>query len=464
MFFRDTIKYLPVKILPAFAGLLAIYVLTKNFSQENYINYTFIISSIILVAQLFNGWLNSSVIYFFSHVKQTHEEANLIKNFLFLHLIFQFFGSASVFFVVFLGLQNIYISLISMIIFLLQGGINFCTSILQSKRLIGVQVFSTSVQASIQIITLLAMSFLFRNNIEIYLTLFMFSYMFSLVLLLFHRKYFKINLEDRKIDKGFIFKVLSYGMPICIWIFSMQFYSIGDRTLLKYLGITNSVVNYVAFKDLSIGLSGFVSMPLLMASHPIIMNLVIQKNDKKAAANVIENNINILLMLFLPCIIIIYFYGEYLLSLLLNEKYLLSPVLMVLVLLTVLMASTSVYFQKGLETSFQTKKMSIIALLVAVFSGLSNIMLLPFFGVKSVIIVGLISQLLYILLIIYYSNSLLPLNYKSMNILFFVLTLILSIIIGEFDFISWTKYLIPIFIVVVIVFSVKKMKLMNRID
>jgi len=76
-------------------------------------------------------------------------------------------------------------------------------------------------------------------------------------------------------------KLIFYGLPICLWFFATQFFLVGDRILFKYFDIIDKVGNYASFRDLSVGLSGFITMPLLLATHPLIMQLW-KKNDSRS--------------------------------------------------------------------------------------------------------------------------------------------------------------------------------------
>lgn len=456
-FIIDTLKYIPVKVLPAFAGLLSIYILTGHFSEKNYIDYTFVISSVLLVGQLFNGWLNSTIMYFFPSCKTENEEKNLTKVFFTLLFFLQLLGIITIFTTVYIGMRDVQTALVSALLFVFQGYITFFTSILQSKRMIKAQVLSTTIQASLQMLGLILMVFFFKDNFHLYLWCFLGSFVFSLGVLLIHKKS-KVSLLLHQLDREQAKKILQYSLPICIWIFSVQFYSTGDRILFKYLNVSENVVNYIAFKDLAIGLSSFISMPLLFASHPIIMNLAIKERDTQGAIAIIERNINILLLIFLPCILVVYFYGDMILGTFLGDKYLLSPVMMMMILLTVLFSCISIYLQKGLEVNFLTRYMLKLALFVAVFSGIFNVVFIPMYGVLASIILGLLSQVLYSLLVILKSQRMLPINFKSLHLLFFVTAVGISLFLKEWQEVHIFNYIIPLFIAITILFSIKKLK------
>lgn len=418
VFLIDALKYLPIKILPAITGLLTIFILTKYFSEINFINYTFIITTLLLVNQLCAGWVNSSMMFFVPKSEDVKQENQFISNVFLIELILGLIGCLILFITVYLGVKNIGTSLIICFIFFLQISINFLNSFLQSKRLIKAQVKSTTLQALFQIFALLIVYYFFENNLFIYLVLFSFSFLISLLSLLLNKNVgFQIKLSNY--NKILLLEVISYGMPICIWFFATQAYSVGDRLLLKYFNVSQDVVNYVAFRDLSTGLSGFISMPLLFASHPIIMNLVIKEKNKAEATRIIEKNINILLLTFLPCILVVFFYGQTIFSLFLGAKYILSPIQMLIILLTILIACVSVYLQKGLEVSFYTKYMMKSALAVTIFSLIFNFTFIPKYGVYASIVIGLISQMLYVTLIAKKAMTQIPVDFKKINLLIF---------------------------------------------
>lgn len=427
-FIIDALKYLPIKILPAASGLLTIFVLTKYLSTDNYINYTFLITTLLLINQLCGGWVNSSMMYFIPKSENVSEENKLINHVFIIELIFSIVGFLILFATIYYEFNDINISLIICFIFLLQISINFINSYLQSKRLIKAQVVSTTLQSMIQIFALLIVYYYYENDLFLYLVFFSISFIVSLASLFFNKN-ISFDVKLAKYNKTLIVNILSFGMPLCIWFFSTQAYSVGDRILLKYFDVSYGVVNYVAFRDLATGLSGFISMPLLFASHPIIMNLVLKENNKIGAAGVIVKNINILLLTFLPCILIVYFYGQKIFLLFLGSKYILSPFQMVIVLLTILIGCISVYLQKGLEVSSKTKHMMISAIVVTITSISLNIIFIPLYGVSVSIIIGLFAQVLYSFLIVIKSNKILKIDAKKIYLPQFICFLILSFLI-----------------------------------
>ncbi|AZA99836.1 hypothetical protein EG359_09480 [Chryseobacterium joostei] len=408
-FIFDTLKYIPIKVLPAFAGVLTVFFLTKQslLDTASYVNYTFIMAALLIFAQIVGGWVNSSVIYYHSSFDNDEEKKFFIINISYLQWFFLLLGSIGLFFTIFIAIQSLLISLFIVLILVFQIFLNFNYSFFQAKREITRQINATFIQALFQIVGIIVCYFFFKGSLDAVFFFLLLSYAVTSVFIVLQKKnlmHFDFNLKT-SFDITFCKKILSYGLPICLWFFSTQLYQIGDRILFKYFNFTDHVGNYVSFRDLAVGLSGFISMPLLFASHPIIMQLSKNEENKPDIESLLRKNILILTAIFLPIIVISYFYGEDLIKYIVGEKYLLNPVLMSVVLFTILLGCISIYLQKGIESKGNTMLMLKISLLVACISILLNIIFIKKHGIVSSIYISLISHLLYCLGIYFYSRK-----------------------------------------------------------
>lgn len=430
---KDILKYLPVKILPAISGLLTIYLLTRTLSTSLYSNYVFMMATILLFSQLISGWISSSVIFFYSDY-ENNNTLNVFKiNVFGLQLLLFAFGSFGFALASYFGLNDFLLVLLGLFLLLSQTFLNLLYSFLQAERRILVQMKSTALQSLVQIIGILY-CFIYQNeNLYIVVSVLLLSYFIAsnyvmyfdnVYSLIFSRK--NIKLLDFSISK----KILSYGLPVCVWFFASQFYVIGDRILFQYFNIKNLVGNYASFRDLSVGLSGFITMPLLMSSHPIIMKMSKNNESKEQIETILSQNIKLLITLFTSVFIGIFLIGNDVLTFVVGEKYLLNNNLMFLVMLSILFGTISIYLHKGLETTGKTILMAKIALTVAVLSFIFNSLLLPKYGVKGACVIALISQLIYCMLVYRFSKGIfkIEISHKFLfkNSFFIVLAFVFS--------------------------------------
>ncbi|WP_310556241.1 lipopolysaccharide biosynthesis protein [Flavobacterium sp.] len=425
---NDVLKYLIVKIFTALSGVLTIFFLTRTLSLGLFSNYAFVMATILLFGQLISGWINSSVIYFYPEYNLNNKIDVLKMNMIVIQLILYFLGVIGFFIVCYIGLESISQIFIGILMLFSQTFIGLLYSFLQAERRILIQIKASIIQSVIQLLGFLYCFLHFRENIEIVLFIYFISYMIPVLYIVYSDKiyimllkkanYNSVNLETAR-------KILFYGLPVCLWFFLFQFFSIGDRILFKYFNVTNLVGNYASFRDLSLGLSAFITNPLLMASHPVIMSLSSSNADKSIIEKIIVKNIVLLITFFTPIFIAVLLLGDWFLSKIVEKKYMLENSLMFLVVLSVFFSAVSMFLHKGLEAKGKTMLMTKIALGVAIVSLILNIIFIPRYGVKASCIISVFSQFLYCFVVYNFSRKifLLKISYffvmKNILVIFF---------------------------------------------
>lgn len=466
---KDVLKYLFVKILPAISGLFTIYILTRILSNNLYSNYAFVMATMLLFGQLISGWINSSVIYFYPDYEQNNNLNSLKLNIIFLQFLLFVLGSIGFSIMCYLGKINYLIIIIGLLLLFSQTFLNLLYSFLQAERRVLVQIRSTLIQSVIQIVGVNMCFFYFKENLQVLFLVLFLSYFVASIYVMYCDKIHLLILNKNSyttIHFSIIKKILSYGLPICIWFFATQFYAIGDRIIFKYFNITSLVGNYASFRDLSVGLSGFITMPLLMASHPIIMQMA--KNDvpKIEIENIITQNIKLLTTLFTPIFMGIFFFGEYVLTHIVGKKYVLETNLMFLVVFSIFSGCISMYLHKGLEVNGKTLLMAKIALFVAGISCLLNVYLIPIYGIKTACLTAVISQILYCLIVYNYSSKIfkikIPYFFILKNILFVCTSILISNYIFKENLFLILRVTIFIFFLLYIILTSKEIKYMFK--
>lgn len=466
---NDVLKYMLVKILPAISGLLTIYLLTRILSTYLYSNYAFVMATILLFGQLISGWINSSVIYFYPDYIQKNNLDKLKINIIFLQFALYIAGAIGFAIMCYLGLKSYIIVFAGLLLMLSQTFINLLYSFLQAERRVLVQIRSTLIQSLVQITGIIICFFCFKENLEAILLVLFLSYFLASNYVMYCDKIYQLILRKNlfaEIDYSVARKILSYGLPICIWFFASQFFAIGDRILFKYFKVVSLVGNYASFRDLSIGLSGFITMPLLMASHPIIMQMAKKNVAKKEIEDVISQNIKLLTTLFVPVFMGIFFFGEWILTHIVGSQYLLETNLMFLVVFSIFFGCISMYLHKGLEVKGKTLLMAKIALVVAGISLVLNFFLIPIYGVPIACVISVLAQISYSFIAYRFSMSIfkIPISYSFIlkNILLIILSFVVSKYILAGNSFLVFRMLIFVLLTTILILSSAEVKLMIK--
>jgi O-antigen/teichoic acid export membrane protein len=449
---KDVLKYLPVKILPAIAGLLTIYFLTRTLSISLYSNYAFITATVLLFGQLISGWINSSVIFFYPDYIAKKSLEVLKINVIALQLILYVLGAIGFSFTCYFGLKDLTILILGLFLLLSQTFLNLLYSFLQAERRIYVQIRSTTIQSLIQIIGVALSFFYCKENLYVVIGVLFLSYFVAGNYVMYSDKIYELIFNKKSFSSlnfSIAKRILFYGLPVCVWFFASQFYAIGDRILFKYFDIHNLVGNYASFRDLSVGLSGFITMPLLMASHPIIVQMWKNNIEKNEIEKVLSQNIKLLITLFTPVFIGIFLIGDWLLTKVVGKKYLLDNKLMFLVLLSIFFGTISMYLHKGLETTGKTILMAKIALSVAILSLILNIFLIPNYGISAACFVSVASQIGYCIAVYWFSKKIFRIKIPYFFLVKNALLIMSAFLFSHFLFVQDSFLFVRLFILAI---------------
>lgn len=408
---RDILAYVPIKLMPAITGLLGIIILARNLAPEEYGRYSVVITTALLLVQLAGSWISSSVLYLFPEYSDEKNRSEFRRQTINLQLLISLPASGIAYAAIYMVTHIQQLALVGgLLVFfqLLQG---LLMTFLQSARNIYTQTISVAIQCIFQVGSLCILIFVVNGKEAAAVVSVVIGFIAGNIILFFANKKLKIEISGthKIISRELLLKMAAYGLPMCLWFFSTQFYMIGDRIFLQFYGVSEQLGQYASFRDLATGCAGFLTMPLVMASHPIIMAKWKSKCDPREIEAILSGNIVFLSMLFIPLIVMTDIVGRDLITAMFGQRYFLPESIMLLVVTSIFLGSVSIHLQKGLEVTGQTSKMAKISLVTAIFNAVGNIIAIPKFGVLGGAVMVFISGVLYlILIIISVRNILLP--------------------------------------------------------
>lgn len=398
---RDILAYVPVKIVPAITGLLSIILLTRNLTPKEYALYSVTIVTVILLVQLFGSWLSNSVLFFFPEQNTHNNQYNFFKHSLILQIFLTVPAVLSAYIIINLVTQNKYLAIAGCVLVFFQLIQSLMLTFLQSQRKINYQTIIVSLQCIIQIATL-CWFLLLSDGKELSAVVAIIIGFISgniVTFCIMHKLYAHFRISSYQYSTAILRKLLKYGLPMCLWFFFIQFYMVGDRIILQYFGNTNGLGQYSSFRDLATGCVSLLTMPLLMASHPIIMEKWKNQRQVKEIENIISNNIIILTFFFAPLILATHILGKELVVMLFGDLYELSSYIMVLVLSSIYTTAVAMHLQRGLEVTGRTFLMAKLAFTAACSFLTIAYFLIPKFGTLGSSIAVSLSTIIYITLV-----------------------------------------------------------------
>lgn len=388
---RKLIIYFPVKIIPAATGFFFIIYLYGNLGPKEYVDYSISVSISVIGAQVSGGWIGNALLFFLP-VKTNKKE--FVKNgFLFVlttGVVVAGIGSLISLFL----FSAAKVSILILLLCVSQTIFYFCATVLQGAFNSKTQLISVVIQALIQTVVLLFLFNEIEAQLEFALIALIAGFVSGSIIMMpaIHERYpLVINFDSKSNVIEDVKDIVRYGGPMCIWTLSILMISTGDRYIIGILDISRGN-SYLSVKDLLLGASGLVSMPLLMLIHPLVF---VKFRKTGFPAQLIKKSISILIILFWLFWTVWQIVGVPMFELMSKKSITVSPALIFIIFFGNAVGCVNIYLQKRLEAHHKTMRLAVIAVIVAGVSVIVGIALGAAAGLTGLAIAYLFSQLLY---------------------------------------------------------------------
>jgi len=194
-------------------------------------------------------------------------------------------------------------------------------------------------------------------------------------------------------------RLLAYGFPLAGWSLMQQVLGAFDRFIIAYYRGSAEVGIYSSNYRLVRGALSLVAAPVLMAAHPLIINVWEQTRNRRKVESLIALASKYYLMIAFPIVAYVAIMSREVASAFLGPQYREGAVIIPIVLIGFMTSGLSLYVQKGLEIARRTERMFVAALACAVVSTVSNLVLVPRHGYRGAAVTTALSYSLYLLLV-----------------------------------------------------------------
>lgn len=389
--------YVPVKLIPAFMGIFFVFFLYKFFPDGQYVSYSICVTSALIAAQLFAGWVGNSFVYYFSgsEDKRSFFSSCLAVICIIAPVAGLLAATVCIFFVeddfVFICVWGL---CVSQILFF------FLSSVCQADFLVWQQLKAAVLQAGIQAILIFTLFDVAGVDFRYALVALMAGYVSACSILLYStaNKYgFSNPLDFYEQFKSVVSSLYQYGAALSPWIFGMLVMAAADRFAIGYYGIEGGDT-YLSLKDLFAGGAGLLSMPLLMVVHPLVIK---RFREKRFAASILESSFGFLIVTFSLLWCALSFVGFDFFERLTGKSIDVSLWIIFFSFFSVFLNSSSVYVQKRLEVHRRMKLLAVFSVGSALASVVFSYVGGKFWGLYGVSIGLMLAQCLYFFLVAY---------------------------------------------------------------
>jgi O-antigen/teichoic acid export membrane protein len=450
-FVQDTLRYLPVAVLPAILALVAGSIYTRIYSPLAYGIYSFALAFTVPLTTFFTEWAGQPAGRFYSEYEGTEQK----------RLYDQFVVTAI--FVTVLALVVVSVITICILVFIygqLPNPLVFFGAIASILSLCLTNIALAILPASFRS-TPYRLVIIGSSTLSIAFSMIMVRFLGADAAWLFWGQFFanclfipyiyrkaniRINCLSFKLTPEMISVVRrfwKYGSPMMVWFTVINFLNTGDRLVLQLFKSSAEVGIYSVNYSLVAGIVGLLNVPIGLAVGPLLYR---QWKDGKPHHT--EKTIVQMTELYIILAFLVYagmlVTGSSMVSILLGEKFRSGVIIFPPVLLGRMLWGVSVIGQKSLELNEKTSYIVKNSFVTMVLNFLLNLFLIPTYGYIAAAYTTLVCYLVYAALIWWDARRYIPWRVETIHYLPYLLAFGVSFLAGHLVVMSVTGNLLQI--------------------
>lgn len=400
---KNAFIYFLGKLVPALAQLLIIVFGVRILGTEAYGKYNLLYGSAMIISSLFIAWIQQGILKFFFSL----EEENKHKRGLFLKitLVPVLFSIVAT---IIIGQTYFQLDGVSQFYFSLFTALFCCLSVVLTLMQTGFKPFLYALSESA--FYLLSIGFAAYYIVyEEEKNFIVFFKAMGIALLLLLMLMGAIVLKRNKVGFSsttnvFFKKVFHYGFPLTIWLFVSNAFNIADRFVIEHYKGYEAVGEYSSVYDLIYKVSGFITLPLLLAFHPEISKKWSEKNEdevKRLTNTTLIKEIGISILIFICFFLIKRLIFETVFKIQIEN----INTLFITLAASSILWQASLIIQKPLELNYRQKLMIVGISITIVLNFFLNLLLVPHYGIIAAGFTTLASTLFYFIFVYINSNK-----------------------------------------------------------
>ena len=381
--FKDMGRYLPSSIVPAVVGLIAVPIITRLFSPNDYGNYVLVLATVSVLLLVTAGWLSSSTIRFFPAYQLNSDlgefYATIVKLALISVAIITFL-SLGILFLIKGSISSSFYSLmrIGILVFIVTSLFNVLLHFLRAKRHIGWYTFFSIWHKVMALAFGVVLVVFLRCGVEGLLWGSVISIALVITLL------WKVAIEGPELRTAdfstpLFMQAAKYGFPIVVASLAQWILSLSDRYILEFFWGSREVGVYSLGYAVSQQSIFLVVSLFWLAATPIEM-AIWETQGERASQEFLSKLTRYYLLIGLPAVVGLSVLAKSLIGVLAPREYYQGYKIVPLVALGVFLLGLRRRFASGLTYHKKTHLSMFCVVSSALLNVGLNFLLVPRYG------------------------------------------------------------------------------------
>ena len=389
----DLLKYIPSAIIPGILGLTSVVVFTRIFSPEDYGIYILINTTVLFLQMLFFGWLNQSVLRYYTMYSNWISSFYSTTFFIYIFLI-------ATFTVLWYGGQIIWNQFFDMSYYLFwvppllmaQAGGKMIFTITRARRQSIKYSVYISANSFIKFFFPILLFYLFDMDCT---AIFIGVFISGLLILLYEGLgiYNMASVKIANYNFKIIKKFFNYGIPLVGFSIVSYILSASDRFMVGFFLGSHEVGVYSAGYQIAETSINLFANFLMLAFFPVIIQNF-ERGDQNETAKLMTNMISYYLIIVLPVLFGVVLLHREITTVMLGESFNTAYKILPTVSIGVFFLGLSMYYNKTFELKEKTIFILGITGFTSIINVILNIVLIPIIGIDGAAFSTLCSYLL----------------------------------------------------------------------
>lgn len=405
-FFKDSMIYIPCKVLEGLLGFWTIVYYTRLFPPDEYGSYSLIVTGIAFAATLATGWYSQSAVRYYDEWKEnTQFYTSLTISWLSVNTVTVL---CIVIGAVFVSDARIHddVWLIALL-FVSTNTFAVLQSLLRASR----KALTYSVLSAGTMLIRFSLTLFLATSFDIGIRAILISTLITdliaiAIAMLRLRLTRRISLRNMSIAdyKPFIRKFAHYGVPLIGVHLVSYVLAISDRYILAAFRDLTEVGVYTFAYNLVQSPLALIIQSIMVSAFPIIIQTWNHKPQQETE-QLLSRLVTIYLAFMVPAVFGIAVIGGQILKVMADPEYWEGYRILPWVTLGILFMGLTQYSNKIFELTERTKSIFHLSLIAAVSKVVLNIVLIPLFGYVAAGVTTMLCYLLYFILSLYMSRK-----------------------------------------------------------
>ena len=399
---KDTLLYLPARIIEGVVGFITVLLFTKYFTEEAYGDYTFIQSTANFIYVVIASWLFHSCFRFVSACETEEEKTEFYSTVLRVWL-FLIAGATAVALVILLCSFTVSSTAILYILPILAILISYSTvtmlyGISAALRAIKLNAFTTIAAITAKLLVTTAVVYIFPPSKESHLTalavIFLVDTIASIVMFMNLKLYKYMDLHV--FSKDLLRKLIRFGLPFIGLGITVPLLNVSDRFVIRAIDGARDLAIYTANYSIASAVFTILPIAIMRGVYPTILKE--WKKDKEHACYLLSQSIRYFLLIAIPAAVGLSVLAPDIAANLGKPSYMQGSIIIGLVAFGMLFQGTADFVNKSFELTTKTRAIFTNSLIASVFNIVANIIAVPIWGYISAAVTTLISLILLFIL------------------------------------------------------------------